>query len=180
MNWLDFVLGVILFSTAFAGFRRGFSRSVVGMAATVLALVLSLWFYGAAGQIFIGLVSSAAVANFLGFMAIFAGISILGAIVGWALSKTLKTIGLGWLDGILGAGLGALRGAVISIGIILMIGAFSKNPPPDSVKNSAIAPYVMGVADVISYLAPREFRDGFAKTYEKVKEIWSASKKGSV
>lgn len=172
MNWLDITLGIILFSMAFAGFRRGFARAIVGFVATIAALVLSLWFYGTAGNLFVEYVSHRSVANFIGFMGVFGSISIIGALLGWLMAKMIKSAGLGWLDGMLGAGLGLLRGTVVSIGIILGLSAFTRNPPPAAVAQSQIAPYVMGAANVLSYAAPKDFRDAFEKTYDKVRKLW--------
>jgi membrane protein required for colicin V production len=172
MNWLDILLGLILFSMAFAGFRRGFARAIVGFVFTIAALVLALWFYGTAGNAVADFVSHRSVANFIGFTMVFAGVSIAGAFLGWLASRMIKSAGLGWLDSILGGGLGLLRGTIVSIGIILGLSAFTRNPPPAAVAQSQIAPYVMGAANALSYLAPKDFRDSFEKTYDKVRKLW--------
>ena len=46
MNWLDAVLGIILLASSAGGFRRGFSRQIIGLISGVLALLLGIWFYG--------------------------------------------------------------------------------------------------------------------------------------
>ena len=56
--------------------------------------------------------------------------------------------------------------------------AFSPKPPPRSVVQSRLAPYVIDAAHVCAYLAPREVREGVRQSYEsqeawrKVKQAW--------
>ena len=179
MNWLDIVLALILCTTTIAGMRRGFSRAVIGFVATIVGLVLALWFYGSAGSLFMEFTSHSGVANVLGFIVVFAGTLGLGSLLGWLIARTLKKSGLGWVDHLLGAGIGLLRGIIVSIGIILVLSAFTRTPPPASVAQSQIAPYVMGAANVLAQVAPRELREGFDKTYEKVKQLWYGLKPSS-
>jgi membrane protein required for colicin V production len=176
VNWLDIVLGLILCTTTFAGMRRGFSRAVIGFAATIAGLVLALWFYGTAGSVFVEYTSHRGVANVLGFLVVLSGTLAVGSLAGWLLARTLKKSGLGWMDHLLGAGIGLLRGTIVSIGIVTALSAFARTPPPPSVAQSQIAPYVMGAANVLAQVAPRELREGFDKTYEKVKQIWHGLK----
>ena len=58
MNWLDFVLALILVASGIAGLRRGLSRQVIGLVSGVLALLLGIWFYGTVGFYLMPYVSS--------------------------------------------------------------------------------------------------------------------------
>lgn len=173
MNWLDVVLGLTLGSSVVSGAMKGFARTVVGITATLAAFFLAIWFYGAAGSIFLDYVSSKSVANFLGFVAVFALVVLTGAIIGRLLAMAFKWAGIGWLDRTLGACFGLLRGLVVSIAIVMILMAFSVNPPPSSVVESEIAPYVLEAARILSKTAPRELTEGFQKSYQMVHEAWS-------
>jgi membrane protein required for colicin V production len=172
VNWLDFVLGSAVGGSVIAGFMRGFTRTIVGFATSVLAILLSIWFYGAAGAFFKEFVSHPQIANVLGFAAVFFGVSMVGALTGKILARMLKWAGLGWLDRILGAGVGVVRGGVVCAAIVLGLCAFARNPPPQAVAQSQFAPYVLEVANVLAQLAPKELKDGFAQSYDKVKKLW--------
>jgi uncharacterized membrane protein required for colicin V production len=113
------------------------------------------------------------VANFLGFVAVFALVVLTGAIIGRLLAMAFKWAGIGWLDRTLGACFGLLRGLVVSIAIVMILMAFSVNPPPSSVVESEIAPYVLEAARIFSKTAPRELTEGFQKSYQMVHEAWS-------
>jgi len=173
MNWLDVVLGLILIVSVIASFRKGFAREVIGLISVVLALILGLWFYGAAGSFLLPYVSSHRAANFAGFLLVFCGVLLLGALVNFIIGKFLKVTGLSFFDHLLGAGFGLIRGGVIAIALITAIVAFSPGEgPPRSVVNSRVAPYVIGGANMAAAVAPHELKEAFKKTYSEVKTAW--------
>ena len=172
MNWLDIVLLLIFGLSIASGFAKGFAKLLVGLAATIFGFLCGLWFYGAAGSFLLPYVSHKGVANFLGFLLIFVGISVLGAIVGKLLSVMLKWVGLSWFDRLLGGVFGLVRGLVYATALVLALMAFSPKPPPASVVQSHVAPYVIGAANMCSYMAPNEVREGVRQSYEKIREVW--------
>jgi membrane protein required for colicin V production len=173
MNWLDVVLVIIVAGSIVTSFRKGFSREIIGMVAVVLAIVLGIWFYGMAGALFLPYLSSPAAAHLAGFVVVFGGVLLLGALVSAIVGKFLKVTGLSIFDRLLGAGFGLVRGLLIAVSLILGIMAFSNNGhPPSSVVHSRTAPYVVDGARVVASLAPHEVREGFRKTYAQVKSAW--------
>jgi len=172
MNWLDIVLLVILAASGATSFRKGFSREIIGLVAVVLAIVLGIWFYGVAGAMFLPYLSSPAAAHLVGFVLVFAGVLLLGAVVSAIVGKFLRVTGLSIVDHLLGAGFGLARGLLIAVALILGIMAFSPSGPPSSVVDSRTAPYVIDGARVVASMAPHEVREGFRKTYAQVKSAW--------
>ena len=179
MNWLDIVLLIVLAGSVASSFARGFSREAVSFAAAVVALLVGIWFYGSVGNIFEPWVSSRGVANFLGFFVVFVGIVLLGGIVGLILRKVVKFAGLSWMDRILGASFGFVRGALVGVALVTALMAFTPGVKPggapQSVVRSRLAPYYIDAARVISALAPFELKQGVHKTYEQVKQVWRDS-----
>lgn len=172
MNWLDFLLLILLTVFVAEGVVKGFTRQIVGFVALLLGILLGIWFYGTAGSFLLPYVSKPAVAKLLGFLLIFVGVQILGGLAGWTLSKAMKATGLGWLDRTLGAGFGALKAALVGVVLVLAITAFPFKPLPDAIAGSRAAPYLIDASHVLTYLAPRDLRDGFVATYEKLREFW--------
>jgi membrane protein required for colicin V production len=173
MNWLDIVLLLILAWSVATSLRKGLTREILGLATVVLALLLALWFYGSAGTYLAPYVSSRSLANLAGFLAVFAGVMLIGSLVGFILGKFLKVTGLSIVDHLLGAAFGALRGTLVAVVLIMAIMAFSSGDrPPDSVVRSHLAPYVTGAARVVASAAPHELKEGFRKTYAQVKAAW--------
>jgi membrane protein required for colicin V production len=161
MNWLDYFLLAILLTSALLSARKGFSREIVGLAAALCALVLGMWFYGLAGSFLIPYVSSARVANLMGFLLVVFAVLLLGWMLGWILSRFLRTIGLSFFDRLLGAAFGLVRGLLIAIALLTAYMAFGpeidSSTVSASVLNSRIAPYVL--------------ESSFLKQYAQVKSL---------
>ena len=172
MNWLDCVLGLILLSSILAGFARGFSRTVIGMVSVLLAVFLATWCYGVAGSFLQDYVSHKSVANFIGFLLVFLGVLAIGSGVGHLLAKALKWTGLGWLDRLMGGGLGVVRGLLLGMALVMVLCAFTRQQPPKSVAESALAPYVIDASSLMATVAPRELKQGFNESYAQVKKLW--------
>jgi membrane protein required for colicin V production len=141
-------------------------------AGSILGLVLAAWFYATVGAFFEPYVSSPALAKFIGFLLVFAGVQLVANLISWLVGKVFKVSGLSWLDRLLGAAFGLLRAFVISTILLLALMAFPFRPVAETVSRSQIAPYVIGIANVLAALAPKELKDGFHETYERVKQLW--------
>ncbi len=172
LNWLDIAIVALVGVSTVEGVAKGFARVGVGLAAAVAGVVLGIWFYGAVGYYFLPYVSSRGIANFIGFLIIFTGCLVAGALAGKLLAVLFRWAGLSWMDRTLGAAFGFVRGLLGAIALVLILMAFSSRPPPKSVAESRYAPYLIGAAEVIAEFAPREVRDGFLASYEKLKEFW--------
>lgn len=174
MNWLDFVLALILLASGVAGLRRGLSRQIIGLVSGVLALLLGIWFYGTVGFYLLPYASTRTMANAGGFAVVFCGVLLLGALVSFVAGRFLKVTGLSIVDHFLGAGFGLLRGLVFAIAIVMGAMAFSRgDKPPEAIVNSRMAPYVVDAARMFARVAPHELKEGFRRTYAQVKAAWS-------
>ena len=174
MNWLDFVLALILIASGVAGLRRGFSRQIIGLISGVLALLLGIWFYGTVGFYLLPYASSRTLANAGGFAVVFCGVLLLGALASFVAGRFLKVTVLSIVDHLLGAGFGLLRGLVFAIAIILGVMAFSRgDKPPEAIVHSRMAPYIVDAARTVVSMAPRDLKEGFRRTYAQVKAAWS-------
>ncbi len=172
MNWLDVTLTLVLAVSTAAGFSRGFTRTVLGLTAFLFGLLLACWLYGSAGVLFQDYVSHKSVANFLGFVTVYAAVCLAAALAGWLLVKFYKSVGLDWLDRLLGAAVGLARGVLAGCVLVMVLMAFARKPPPPSVVDSRLAPYMVDGARILSWLAPRELRDGVQHSYQRALDLW--------
>ncbi len=176
MNWLDVVLLVLIVMSTWMASRKGFSREIIGLASSILALICGLWFYGPAGEFLLPYVSSPQVAHFAGFFLVFLGVLILGAIVAAVVSRFVRTVGLSWFDRALGAVFGVVRGVLVAVALITAMMAFTPElrggGPPGAVVHSKIAPYVLEASRLFAAIAPRDLKDGFHRRYAQVKSKW--------
>jgi membrane protein required for colicin V production len=97
-----------------------------------------------------------------------------GALLAWAVSRMFKTVGLGWLDRLLGAGFGAAKAALVGIALSLVLTAFPlQGTAPEALAGSRLAPYVSQAAHVLALATPRELRAGFDQTYKGLRDLWN-------
>jgi membrane protein required for colicin V production len=175
VNWLDFALIAILLWSVLMSARKGFSREIIGLAAALFALVLGMWFYGPAGGFLIPYVSSARVANLIGFLLVVFGVLICGGMLGWIVNRFLHTIGLSFFDRLLGAAFGLVRGLLIAMALLTAFMAFGPHVDSktvsSSVVHSRIAPWILDASHIFVAIAPMELKSSFRKQYAQVKTV---------
>lgn len=171
-NWLDVVLVIVLAFSTIRSLRKGFSREVIGLAASLFALILGMWFYGLAGSLVSPYVDSVRVANLIGFILVVVAVLLFGAFLSWIVNRFLRTIGLSFVDRLLGAAFGFIRGLVILIALLTAFMAFGPHvgtdKTPSAMVNSRLAPYVLEASQVAVAIAPMDLKQSFRKYYTKV------------
>lgn len=181
LNWLDYVLILVLGLSAASAFRKGFSREIVGLITSVLAIVLAMWFYGLAGSSFRAWVDSDRAANLIGFFAVVVAVWIVGSLFGWIVHRFLRSIGLSWFDRLLGMSFGLLRGTLIAMALLTGYMSFGPhqeskqdgaNTLPDSVVHSRIAPYVLQASRLFVAMAPMDLKESFHTRYLQAQSAW--------
>lgn len=172
MNWLDILFLLILLGAVIEGIRYGFSRVVIGLAATIAGLILAAWFYGSVSTYLKPFIESESAAHIAAFLLIFVGVQAAGALLGWACAKIFRWTGLGWLDRLLGAAAGALKAAFTAVVLVLVFSCFHLKPLESAIAGSRAAPYLLGAAEVIVYLCPRGLRDDFTTTRDRILDLW--------
>jgi membrane protein required for colicin V production len=171
VNWLDYLLLVLVAGSVLAGLIKGLARSVIGLVAVVAGFLCGLWFYGVVGSFFYEYLSSRRLAHLVGFTLIFMGVVLLGVVLAAVIGRLLKWARLSWLDHLMGGAFGFLRGALMAAALIIAAMAFAPKPPPRSVADSLLAPYLLEAARWIVAAAPYEVRQGFQESYDRLKEL---------
>jgi membrane protein required for colicin V production len=177
-NWLDWALIAILLSFAITSAMRGFSRDIIGLAASVCALLFAMWFYGSAGAYISRWVSSERTANLIGFIAIVIGVLLAGRLLGWIVNRFLRTVGLSFFDRLLGAVFGLVKGFIVSVALLMAFTAFGpvfdttapeySGAEQSAVLHSEIAPVMLEASRVLVAMAPMELKSSFRKQYDGV------------
>jgi len=122
MNGFDLALiAIVALSTLFA-FARGIVRELIALATWVAALVAAFVYAGTVAGWFSGLDMSVAVKHVLAFALILIVVLVAGALVARTLSGAVKAIGLGFVDRLLGAAFGAVRGVAVVVLFALVAG----------------------------------------------------------
>jgi len=176
VNWLDIVFAIILLFSMAMSFRRGFTREIVGLIASLFALVCGMWFYGVVGGWVEPYIGSIRGANLIGFFLVVVAVMVLGALVGLTISRFVKTIGLSFVDRLLGATFGLARGTLLCIAVLIALTAFGPHADsgatPDAVVHSRVAPWLLEASRVGVAVAPMELKQTFRKYYAEVQQMW--------
>jgi membrane protein required for colicin V production len=81
---------------------------------------------------------------------------ILASLLGRLLRHTASAIGLGFVDRLLGAVFGLLRGALLGVVLLLALTAFLPTAP--WIENSHLAPYFLRAAHAVSFVMPSDLK----------------------
>jgi membrane protein required for colicin V production len=171
VNFLDYLLIIVILWSILAGFGSGFAREGVGFAATILGILFGFWFY-AIPAAWVRDYFSARVSNLVGFFIVFAIVMLAGAVVSRILQRIFKWAGLSFVDRFLGGAFGLVRGVVLCVAMVTVITAFAPAPPPQIIAESKVMPYLTSAANVMAALAPSELKQNFNDSVQRLRKYW--------
>ena len=154
MTLVDWAVVIILGCAVLGGLIQGFFRSVCGLLGLVLGLVIAAWNYGKVATFFLPLVRVEAVANTIAFLLIAILVMALIGLIGNLLARTLRLLGLGWLDRLAGAVFGFFQGALLVIIGILVVVAFF--PQAHWIADARLPRMFFGACHVSANVTPAE------------------------
>jgi membrane protein required for colicin V production len=150
----------------------GFARVGIGFLAAVAGIRFGFWFYYVPAGWVHSFASSKTFSNLAGFFIVFFAFVVAGSVIGRMLAKLFRWTGLSWLDRLLGAAFGFIRGSIIAAVFVTVLLAFTPTPPPNWMVDSMVLPYVMGASHVASELAPAAIKDAFRASMDELRKIW--------
>jgi len=156
MNTLDWLLVLLLAYSVVRAFLRGFFREAFALGGLILGFLFACWFYQPLALDLKGLITSTPVAELAAFLLILAGTMILASLLGRLLRHTASAIGLGFVDRLLGAAFGLVRGAFLGVTLLLATTAFLPSAP--WIENSLLAPYFLRAAHAVSFVMPSDLK----------------------
>lgn len=157
MNWVDWAIGLTIVLSTLQAASQGMFVEIFSLGGVVAGLVLGSWEYGRVAPWFLQYVNSKNTANLVAFLAIFFGTVLLAGVAGRIARWAVREVGLGFLDRLLGALFGIIRGgAVVSI-ILMAAAAFAPESKP--LAESEFAPFFLLAARTATWVAPREVRE---------------------
>jgi membrane protein required for colicin V production len=172
VSFLDLVLIAIVGGSVVSGFLAGFARAGVGFLAAITGVLFGFWFYGIPAAWVHKFVNSVAASNVVGFLMVFVACVALGGLIGKLLSKLFKWTGLSWLDRLMGAGFGFIRGGLAAVAFVSVLLAFTPRPVPGWMTGSFLLPYAIDTSNVLASLAPRALKDPVRDTVREIRQAW--------
>jgi len=153
MALVDWLIVVVLLVSVLSAAKNGIFLEVFSLAGILIGLVVASWNYQRLLPWLTHWIHSLAAAEAVSFLLIALGIMLLAAILGRVVRWSVHSIGLGWLDRLLGAGFGFLKGFVLVTVGVLVIAAFF--PRASWFRTSRLAPCFLSAAHEVSVAAPQ-------------------------
>lgn len=122
MTGFDYAVAGIVVLSGLLGWWRGLVYEVLSLLGWVAAYVAARLFAADAAPLMPAALGAEDVRMAAAFALLFVAALIVGGILAWLLSKLVKWVGLGWLDGSLGALFGMLRGMLVTLVLVLLAG----------------------------------------------------------
>jgi membrane protein required for colicin V production len=157
MNLFDLAAGLVLIVSVLVGWIRGAAREVATVAALIVAAIVALAALRFTGPVARHAVHTPWLANIAAILIVFAAVYIVLRVMAGALTRQIhQTNGLGGLDRIVGAGIGAAR-ALVVLGLAnLTVNAIM---PPDRmppwISGALLYPVSAASASALKAFAPR-------------------------
>ena len=167
-NWLDCILAAIVLASVVAAAMKGFVQELISLASVLIGLVVAAFGYPRAALWFDDLTKSHEIALGLGFLTLFLGTLILGAVLGILARKLIKAAGIQGFDRFLGAVFGLVRGVLTDAILLMALTAFAIKP--DAVERSALAPYLLTGARAVAIVMPGNLQTQFHLGFEKFRD----------
>jgi len=173
-SFLDFIFLLIVLVSTGVALTKGLMREIISLVALLGGLILAVFFYPAAGNWFADFTRTRAIADLLGFLFIFIGILLLGAVAAFLVNRFIKMAALKWVDRLLGACFGFVRGWAIASILALALIAFPVRE--GLLARSGLAPYLLAGARAAVLVAPQSLKDKFEEQYRKVLDSWNQNR----
>ena len=178
-DWI--IVAALVFSVVVAA-AQGFFLEVFSLAGVVVGFLLASWEYSVVAAR-LAFINPPWAADVVGFFIVFVVIAILAGGIGRVVSWGMKQVGLRWVDRVLGAAFGLVRGLLIVTVVVMVTAAFAPNALWMS--RSQMAPYFLVAGRAASWLAPSEVRHKVSegievlhtgkRTFEAVKPAGSST-----
>ncbi len=164
MHWIDLlIVGIVAWFT-FRAFANGLIWEVSSLLSVVLGVVLAGLIYRDLAESLEFLIENDTWRNLVSFIAVFAGIVVLGQLAAIALRRVAAVLLLGPLDHLGGAAFGFAKGLLLIQVALILVAVY---PPSGAVgaavDDSAIAPLFLDSVPVAEVALPGEFEDALTQ-----------------
>jgi membrane protein required for colicin V production len=174
MNLADLLIILVLAICIVSAFVKGFFVEVFSLAGVVVGLLVAAGNYMTVTPWISILVHNQAAANLIGFLLVALVVMAIAGIAGRLLRSLFRGVGLGSLDRLLGAVVGAAEGFIVVTLILMGIVAFL--PRQDWLQGSRLAPVFLTAAHSSSHVVPfalgEEIRQGI-EALRRAQPHWS-------
>ncbi len=127
LNWLDWVIIVVLAVSTLLSVWRGFAREAISLAAWVAAFVVANLFVDQMATLLATWISNITGRYVAAYAILFVGTLMLGSLLGMLARQLVKVTGLSVLDRLLGTVFGFARGVILILVCAFVLRQLVKN-----------------------------------------------------
>jgi membrane protein required for colicin V production len=173
-TFFDYIFVIIMLVSIGFAMTKGLVREIISLAALIGGFILAAFYYRSVAIYFADFTKTDAIANLIGFMVIFLGCLLFGAILAFLMNRFVKMASLQWVDRLLGGIFGLIRGWAIASILVLALIAFPVRE--NLLERSVFAPYLLAGAKTAAYLIPQQLKNDFSQGYQKVLQLWNQNR----
>jgi membrane protein required for colicin V production len=173
-TFLDFIFSVIILVSTIFATTKGLAREIVSIVALIGGFLLAAFYYHVPAAWFGTFLRTEALAQLAGFLVIFLGCLLVGALLAYMLNKFIKMVSLEWADRLLGGVFGFVRGWLVCS--IIVIGLVAFPVKEDLLARSLLAPYVLAGARAAVLMVPKDLKSKFYDEYQKIIQLLNQRK----
>jgi membrane protein required for colicin V production len=153
-NTFDWIIAIIVVISVGAAFRRGLVRAILGLVGLVGGFELaSATYIDVADRINMGHgIHSQTTARIVAYLLVAITVALAFELLGRGVQRSLRMVGLGWFDRVLGAVFGFARACLVCIALLIVCANIA--PQADLLTRSVLSPYLFAVAHDVSFLVP--------------------------
>ena len=153
MTWFDYTVIAIVAISVLLSLIHGLVREIFSLVSWVAAFVVAQIYVTDVAQLLPPTLSNPSLRLLIGFIAVFITTLLIMTLVAIALSKLIRTAGLGFADRALGALFGLMRGmAIVMIGIL--VAGLTSLPHQPAWRHAMFSPQLVAVANMLKVWLP--------------------------
>lgn len=166
MNILDLIIIMTLLISVIYSLIRGFVKEIFSLLSIIVGIFVSIKFYHLFSIPIDRLINRPNISKVAGFFLCFIIVSLGISLAGSLIRRLLKTANIFWMDRLIGAGFGIVKGVLIWSTILIFLIIFL---PPETqfLEASKTAPYIMPISIAISRLTSKKLKEDFDKKLKK-------------
>lgn len=142
MNWLDWLILVIVVVSTLISLKRGFVKEALSLAAWIAAFLISTSFAARLSLKMTDFITNDAFRYAAAYVILFASTLILGAVINSMVARVVKASGLTGTDRALGTIFGFARGLVLVLVMVFVLQALLHSDEQEFMRESRLLPHL--------------------------------------
>lgn len=159
MNWLDFIIIVVIVFFVLGAYSAGLIREVVTLFAVFFGIIIAGALYNSLAKDVLVFFHNQDAARAIAFLILFGSVYLIGQISAYILKTGAALLMLGWVDRAGGAVFGFLKGIIVVQVLLIVFAAFPSLDMDGAVNDSTLGPFFVDDVSFVLQVMPGDFND---------------------